>query len=115
MGKETETILKDNVLNLEFTGYDTNSEQPVFYKSKESKAKDFYLVHAYTPENFTLLRYIEIGGVVTTHFSTITNKYDLQEIVTKGMYQYKQLIMITREEYMKLKNMYDNHMKSIHV
>jgi len=109
------TDLKDNELKMEFSGYDITNERPVYYKSKDSNQRDFYLIHAYTPEHFTLLRYMEVAGIVTTHFSTINDKYELQEMVVKGAHKAKKLKLITREEYLFYKNIYDNYMKSIHI
>ncbi len=107
--------MADNNLSLEFTGYNITDEHPAFYKSKESKPKDFYIIHVYTPEHFTLLRYVEVAGMVTTHFSTINNKYELQDIIVKSAYESRKLKVITREEYSKFKNIYDNYIKSVHI
>lgn len=107
---------KNNVGNfaLEHTGYDVTDEHPLFYRSKESKPTDFYVIHVYTPEHFTLLRYIDVGGVVTSHFSTIHNKHELHEMVVKGVHEYHKLQVISREDYLNYKNIYDNYIKSIH-
>jgi len=102
-------------LSLDYTGFDINDEHPVFYRSVDSKTSDFYIIHVYTPEHFTLLRYIDVGGVVTTHLSTINNKHELADVILKSSHSYKQLRVISREEYLNFKNIYDNYMKSIHI
>lgn len=107
--------MKDNNLKLEHTGFDINDEHPVFYKSVESKPTDFYIIHAYTPEHFTLLRYVDVGGIVTTHFSTINNKFELADMIIKSTHGYKKLHVISREEYLRFRDAYDNYMKSIHI
>lgn len=115
MGKKKKHEEVDKEFSLEFSGFDITDEHPVYYKGLNSSEDDFFILHAYTPEHFTLLTYMEVAGVVTTHFSTITNKHELYQIIINGSYQYKKLKIITREEYLRYKNKYDNYLKSIHL
>lgn len=105
----------DQKFELEYSGFDINEEHPIFYKSVDSKPTDFYIIHIYTPEHFTLLRYMDVAGIVTTHFSTIHSKHELLDVITKGIHEFKKLRIITRDEYLSYKDRYDNYIKSIHV